>query len=321
MRTCLAVFSLVVASLVSFPIAYSVEPAAEVLESETLVAEVSDLTENSTVRAASPATEQQFVVKCSITDQSVGQQAKKVSSPKLMVTDGHEVTVQIQSMQPFVTGARSASDGEVQPVITTVKAGLEVCVTVKSLDGERVQLDATITSSDVTDVQEVAPAVPGGPTTQAAELSSNSCRIIRAVDLGDTIEIACGCQRSEDNSPVAATLTVERMSADEASITPIAAVESTQPAPLYVVVYNVVDLLESHAQVKALDELTDADLVPVVDLLISDALVAWPEEAEIKPFPQKGQLVISQTQEAHEKIGRFFRDQRDDIAAVKKLLK
>ncbi len=317
MRTCLAVFSVVVASLNSFQIAHSVEPAA-IIETQTLASEVSALAASSTVRATSPATEQQFVVKCSITDPSVGRQGKKISSPKMVVTDGHEGTVQIQSMQPFVTGARTDADGEVEPVITTVKAGLEVCVTVKSLEGERVQLDATITSSDVTDVQVVPSATPGGPTTQAAQLSSNSCRIIRAVDLGDTVEIACGCN---GDSPLAATLTVERVSADEASITPIAADETTDPETLYMVVYNVVDLLEPHAQQKALEQLTDADFVPVVDLLISDVLVDWPEEAQIRPYPQEGQLAISQTQEAHEKIGRFLRDQRDDIAAVKKLLK
>jgi len=125
----------------------------------------------------------------------------------------------------------------------------------------------------------------------------------------------------EKSNTTVVKLTVEAVDQGEASITPIAATEEEeQDAQVYVQVYQVGDLLEDYAKAKTGEELVDADFVPVIDTVLTDALVKWGGETTIRAYPKNRGLVIAQTRQGHERISQVLSEKRDHVADVRKLI-
>jgi hypothetical protein len=271
---------------------------------------------------AAGTTAVQYVIKCELTRVDADGNSKPLAAPTIVLSEGHEGQISVQGERPFVTGVRRTTDGTTTPVVTKLSEGLTGRFTVTSLDSETVHVDASISQQSIDEVEEIVDPASEGDALQAPVQCSTGWRVVRAVSIGESITVL-GKPAGAANSEFTIKFKVDRLSADEAAITPIRAAESeaTERAPLVWNTYNVVDLLEPDAQVRGIDKLSDADFVPLVDLVISEALVEWPDDAVIRPDAEYGRLVINQTQEAHLKIGQLLRDKRDNIAAVKRLIK
>ncbi len=271
---------------------------------------------------AKPNAAGQYVIKCELNCVDAEGRSKPLAAPNIMVTEGQEGQITIQGERPFVTGVRRTRDGSTTPVVTKLSEGLTGRFTVTSLDAETVHLDLSISQQSIDAVEEIADPATAGSQLQAPVQCSTGWRVVRAVSIGEAI-VVTNKPTGETSKQFTIKFKVDRLSADEAAITPIGASDpqETDAAQLVWNTYNVVDLLEPQIQITALDKLSDVDFVPVVDLVLSEAMVDWPEDAQVRPDPEHGHLLIHQTQEAHEKIGRLLRDKRDNIAAVEKLLR
>lgn len=295
------------------------------------------------VKAAEPMnhspnadTEQrQYIVRCTFTQPQDDQQDKPLAAPAITVREGQPATCSTLSQSPFVTGVRKDTDGTVEPVVTILDEGSTVEVVVTSLGDTQVQIDASYEQSTICDVQQITnPALDeesGTRTTQAPQVCTQTCRIIRSVTLGDTVEVECPaacckagkrCQeKCCPSSTAVVKFTVEAVEEDEAAITPIADEETDEAQRVYVVLYQVGDLLEEYAKAKADEELDDSDFIAVIDSVLTDAIVEWGDETAIRPAPENRGLVIAQTRQAHERISQVLREKRDHVADVKKLIR
>lgn len=300
------------------------------------------------------AAERQFVVRCTFNERQTTGETQTVAAPSITVREGQPATCSTLSQTPFVTGVRQLKDGEAEPVVTIVSEGSTVEVVVTPLGETQVQIDASYQHCSVCNVEEVtSPATSDNATpatTQAPQVCTQRSRIVRSVTLGDTIEVKCptqcckqagkaktcceqpakcqddDCCKSDaccqSSAGTIVKLTVEAVDQHEAAITPITASEDEEQASdeVYVVVYQVGDLLEEYAKAKPSEDLVDADFVPVIDTVLSDALVNWDDETTIRAYPRNQGLVIAQTRKGHERISQVLSEKRDHVADVRKLI-
>lgn len=267
------------------------------------------------------ASARQFVIKCELTRPADDGERKPLAAPNVVVTEGQEGTVAIESQQPFVTGVRSTDDGQSKPIVTTLNEGIVCSFTVTPLGNDRVLLDASGSVSTIDRVDEVK---ADGHTTQSPQLISDGWRVVRAVELGESVVVTNAVSGKQNSDDFVARVRIDRVGADEAAITPLSSAEASpstddESGTIYTVVYPVAHLLEPHARTK--DKLEHADFLPIIDTVLSGAAVSWPKEAAIHPYLKNGSLVISQTKTGHEEIGRFLRDQRDNVAAIQQLIR
>ncbi len=267
----------------------------------------------------------QFVVRCQLVTDQGADNAKIISSPRIVVHEGQSATVSMQTETPFVTGIRKDREGLLDPIITNLKAGIELTVMVTPLDGKRVQVDAMVQHATIDKVEEVT--IPAGDgennttTLQTLESVVHARRLVRTLSLGETVELRCG--PSSTQADLTAQLTIDEINPNEAAITPLTATdpETEDDQKLYTVVYSVADLLEPYAVEKTDAELVDSDFIPIIDTLLRAPLTTWPAEAGIQAHPAKRAIAITQSQQGHEKIAKTLRDERDDVAEVHKLLR
>ncbi|MCO6048118.1 type II and III secretion system protein [Aeoliella sp. ICT_H6.2] len=288
-------------------------PAVEVLSTSAPTPEV----------LPSPVAKQ-FVIKCELYAQDAKSETKLVSAPHIVVTDGQEGHIATEAERPFVTAVRPGESGEVKPVVTRIREGTTGKVTVQTLDDEHAHVDVSFSVSNVarTDVLEGSPE--GGPATQAPMLKTSAWRVVRTLELGETIEIR-DTKSGEEAGRLVAKLTVDSIGADEAAITPIGA---TEPGAAEVIaqevfteVYVVDDLLEDYAKELPTEKLQHTDFVLVMDLILQEAVVEWTDETAMRCYPEKRALVISQTREGHREIKSALQDKRNHVAAAKALLR
>ncbi len=275
--------------------------------------------------ATTPKVVEQYVIRCELIRFDEQGKPKPLAAPSIMLTEGQEGEISIQGERPFVTGVRRTEGGNTAHVVTKLTEGLTGKFTVTAIDGDSVHLDASITRLTINENEaDVDPAADGTPIHSPVQ-NSAGWRVVRCVRIGESI-IVTGKSTNPMEGEYIAKLVIDRLSADEASITPILTSEAapddnTDSTEFVTIVYQVGDLLARSAQDEGLDRLEDIDFMPVIDLVLSEALVTWPEEAQIRPFPKNGSLVVSQTQEAHQIIRRVLRDKRDNVAALKRLIK
>ncbi|WP_425398779.1 hypothetical protein [Aeoliella sp.] len=264
----------------------------------------------------------QYVIKCEIFAQDAKEESKLLAAPHIVVTDGQEGHIATQAELPFVTGMRSSDSGEVKPLVTRMREGTTGTVTVQSLEDEKVHVDASFSVSHVARTDTLQGSTKGTPATQAPLLKTDAWRVVRTLELGESIEIRDTIQ-GETPGQLIAKLSVDRIGADEAAITPIGAAEppATESAkPVHTVVYAVGDLLEENARNLPSEKLQHTDFVLVMDMILSEAAVEWNNDTSLRCHPKKRMLVISQTQEGHEEIANLLRDKRTHVADAKNLL-
>lgn len=281
-----------------------------------------------TTPAALPETQpspvaKQFVIKCEIYAQDAKTKSKLVAAPHIVVTDGQEGHIATECERPFITAVRPSDTGEIKPVITCIREGTTGTVKVQSLDDQKAHVDISFSVSNVAHTDVLQGPEKGAPATQAPMLKTDAWRVVRTLELGQTIEIRDN-QEGEPAGPLIAKLTVDSIGADEAAITPIGA---TEPAvdenaqPVYAEVYSVGDLLEDYARELPSQELQATDFVLVMDMIVNEAVVEWTDETEMRCFPEKRSIVIHQTQQGHEEIASLLRDKRTNVAAAREMLR
>ncbi len=116
----------------------------------------------------------------------------KPKTQKIIAIEDQPAKVEQLSQRPFVTGAleveqkTKAGEASYQPVLTALEHGNSVEVTIKSLDKEHVQLDATFAFTRIAEPVEVA---VGERNTQAVMNNTVSQRLVRSVKLGEKFNL------------------------------------------------------------------------------------------------------------------------------------
>lgn len=249
---------------------------------------------------------------------------KVLTSPVVAVVEGSTASIGMHESRPFVTGIRKSNDGMAEPIITVLKEGTQIEVRVTSLSKGRVQLDATVEMATIDGQQVVESpfqtAEERQTQLQAPEVNSRSRRVVRAVQLGETVKINCACAcASSGKQETVMMLTVEEVGAPTPGITPITKVTATeelQEGELYQQVYPVGDLIEPYAVHKEGAAVEAADFLPVIDMLLTESGCDWPAKAQIRPFEEQHSVVISQTREGHEAIAKYLAAKRASVAEI-----
>lgn len=264
-----------------------------------------------------------YIVKCRVTSEDGTKEKTVLSRPAIMVAEGEKASCSIHSSSPFVTGLKSTGEHKTQPVITVLDNGINLEVEVTSLRENEVQLDAKVETTSVGKVEMVPSAVnkegEQPATFQAPEQCFHARRKVRAVKLGESVIIKCDCECSSCNVPknTVVRLTVEEKRTDLAAITPLPVdSKKAKSQAYYSVIYSVGDLLEPYTLQDNRIAVEPADFLPVIDSLLTEAGCDWPSEAGIHPVANSMSVVISQTQEGHEKIADYLQKKRDVFAEV-----
>lgn len=138
----------------------------------------------------------QFVFECvthqksSLAQQAMGKQ--KPASQKIIAVEDKPAKLERNSQRPFVTGVQevdektAAGDASYQPILTALDQGHSVEVTIKPLDKQHVQLDATFSFTQIADPEVVD---VGERKTQAVTSGTISQRVVRTVELGETCKL------------------------------------------------------------------------------------------------------------------------------------
>ena len=134
----------------------------------------------------------QYVLECKLS--TAGKQLKDatvIADPRLIVSENQPAKIERLSQSPFVTGVTVVGDSNtdetaLQPVITVLDEGYTLKVQVAAIDQTHVQLDASLTLQQISDVEEVA---LGRCTTQAPVHNTVTRRILRAVRLGERQQV------------------------------------------------------------------------------------------------------------------------------------
>lgn len=267
-----------------------------------------------------------FVVDCRLNPIVDGKTEKTISNPRVTVPAGEKATIAIQTQSPFVTGTRDNSAGSNEPVVTVLTAGIDAEVQVTALDDQSVQVDVAIKHTKISDVQEIESPSDPEQTLQAPVTSAHEIRTVRAVRLGEKVEVSCGCPCCKSPEKMMLEITVDEVDPEEAAITPLSAADARKAEiednhKFFTDVYIVAGLLEPHAIKKRDEELEEADFLPIIETVLREALVSWPEDAAIRPWTKKRALEITQTRKGHLEISQVLRDKRDHMADVQKLLR
>ncbi len=248
---------------------------------------------------------------------------RELASPTITVGEGTTASVGSHASRPFVTGLRKNPDGMAIPIITVLDEGTTIEVRVTPLANRRVQLDATFEQTTIDGEEEVESPFQTEEereTLQAPEVSSQSRRVVRAVELGDTVKIRCGCACGTDGQQgMVVLLTVDQVGSPTPGITPITKVSATEEIEeekLTMVVYPVGDLMEPYAVHKEGAAVEAADFLPIIDMLLTEAGCDWPAEAEIHPFEANQSVVIAQTRAGHEAIAKYLARKRACVAEI-----
>lgn len=272
-----------------------------------------------TVKA--PSSEpRRYTVKMRMTE---GGREKDLAAPTICVDEGASASVKSGSSRPFVTGVRKSHEGMAQPIITVLDEGTTIEVRVTPLANRRVQLDATIEQTTIDADKEVESPFQTEEereTLQAPEVSSQSRRVVRAVELGETVKLQCGCAcDSNGEQGTVVLLTVDQVGAPTPGITPITKVTATEEikeGELYHMVYPVGDLLEPYAVHKEGAAVEAADFLPIIDMLLTEAGCDWPADAKINPYEENQTVVIAQTKAGHEAIAKYLARKRASVAEI-----
>lgn len=268
----------------------------------------------------------QYIVECELHAPSGDGQAKFLHAPSIVVTDGQEGHIAVEGERSFITGIRSSADGgAVQPVISSLREGMQAMVLVTTLGEEYALVDVSFTISTIEKVNVIKAKDQNSPATESPQLSTTGWRLVRTISLGESIELTDQSTVEGATGKVVATIKVDRLGAEEAAITPIAVNEQTQQAQqkstMYAVAYSVEDLLAPYAQAKPEEELQDSDYVLVMNMILSEALAKWPVGATIRPVAEQRTLIISQTRSGHQQIAKYLRDHRDNVALIEQHLR
>lgn len=269
---------------------------------------------------ANPATSPQYVIKCRLFRENSAGKTVQVSAPALVVTEGQQGQIAIQGQRPFVTGIRaSQAGGDATPVVTQITEGTVGSVTIASLADDRVQVDAEFSQSTIAKVETVASSDSNTPSTQAPRVMTNGWRVVQSIALGGEIDIL----DAQDNT--LAKLTVDRLSADDAAITPISSAETPstegqKPTGLYTVYYAVDELLEAYAKLLDDDQLQPSDFVLVMDTIRGLEGIEWPAGTQLESVPARRSVAITHHAEGHAQISTLLEEERTFVADAKKLL-
>lgn len=271
-------------------------------------------------QVANPTTSPQYVIKCQLFRQNAQGKTVELSAPTLMVTEGQQGQIAIQGQLPFVTGIKaSQAGGDATPVVTQITEGTVGSVTIASLNEDRVQVDAEFSVSNIVKVDTIESNDSTTPVTQAPRVLTKGWRVVQSLTLGNTIDIL----DAEDHT--VAKLTVDRLSADEAAITPIGAAEPATDAvdlnPAMVTrVYAVSELLEDYAKHLDDDQLQPSDFVLVLDRIRELEGVEWPRGTRVTSVPARRAVSITHTAAGHAQISTLLEEERTFVADAKKLL-
>ncbi|WP_442485828.1 hypothetical protein [Aeoliella sp. SH292] len=261
----------------------------------------------------------QFVVKCELYAADGASGSKPVSAPSLVILEGQQGSISSESQTPFVTGIRPGSEDTPEPLVTTLREGTSGTVTVVSLAGDHVHVDASFAVSSIRSVDKVPGVGEGSTSTQAPVLATESWRVVRTVELGKPFEVR---DAAGDNGKLVARMVIDRPGIDEAAITPISAAEgdATEDSEVYTVVYAVDDLLEQYAQGLPANQVKPSDFVLLTEMLRKQAGIEWPEGCSMRPFTANRSLVVSQTRAGHQRISELMEEKRTNVADARKLL-
>jgi hypothetical protein len=203
--------------------------------------------------------------------------------------------------------------------VTTLREGTLGTVTVISLAGDQVHVDASFAVSSIRSVDKVPGVGEGSTSTQAPVLATESWRVVRTVELGKPFEVR---DAAGEEGNLVARIVIDRPGIEEAAITPISAADgdATEDSEVYTVVYAVDDLLEQYAQDLSVDQLKPSDFVLLTEMLRKQAGIEWPEGCSMQPFTANRSLVVSQTRAGHQKISELMEEKRTNVADARKLL-
>lgn len=144
---------------------------------------------------ATKSDKRQFVFECSTKVQKNKLQEaivnQKKPSQKIIAIEDKPAKVERLSQRPFVTGAlecdkTAAGEASYQPILTALDQGNSVEVTIKPLDKQHVQLDASFSFTTIDEPEAVA---VGERNTQAVTNNTITQRVVRTVRLGETCEL------------------------------------------------------------------------------------------------------------------------------------
>lgn len=144
---------------------------------------------------ATKSDKRQFVFRCA-TIKNVAPMGvlgkEKSASQKIIAIEDQPAKLERLSQRPFVTGAlevdqkTAAGEASYQPIVTALDQGNSVEVTIKSLDENHVQLDASFSFTRIAEPKEIA---VGKRNTQAVTNSTITRRVVRTVRLGEKLEL------------------------------------------------------------------------------------------------------------------------------------
>lgn len=133
-----------------------------------------------------PQTENRYVIECRLVSAADDGKRTVLMAPTISVSEGVPANVKDVTQTPFVTGVVSRG-GRDEARITVLEEGTTIELTVLGEGNDRVTVDATIKTAQITGAE--MKAIGRGDHCQCPRTESRTARVIESVALGEEVEV------------------------------------------------------------------------------------------------------------------------------------
>lgn len=269
----------------------------------------------------------QYAVLCRVVEK--GEQTVDEQALRLVVVEGAKAklgTSYRDAQQACPQKEKGECEGRKEGLTKLPCDDTAIELVVTPLSGSRVQLDARVEKrADGVDAAD-CPFEPAGiaPADRVAQSNIHVHQSVRAMTLGETVTIAYGCKSCDGESSSVIQLTVHEIEPLTPGITPLTKASSVGPAEsgeYYTKVYSVADMLEPYAIHKEGAAVEDADFLPIIDTLLTEAGCNWPGQARIRTMARTVSLEIKQTAAGHQAVANLLSAKRASVDVLQEQIR